>query len=220
MKFEPARLAVTLLGDRLSGAVIRRNRVEAFVVEAENPAAALRAELDARGVTARSVALGLARAAVTVKPIELPPVVGETREMVRFELERHLPFPADDAPFDFLPLQPEAGPGQPAQARRVLIAAADRRVVDAALRLAEDAKLRPVSVTVAAHELLALAQPERNQRVAWVHRTGDTADLLLARGGDIVGSRSVPAAEPAALAAEIGRSFAVARWRGCDAVWV
>ncbi len=220
MRFEPARLAVALLGDRLSGAVIRRNRVETFVIDAENPAAALRAELDARGVTARSVALGLARALVTVKPIELPPVVGETREMVRFELERHLPFPADDAPFDFLPLQPEGGPGQPAQAKRVLIAAADRRVVDAALRLAEDAKLRPVSVTVAAHDLLALAQPEGNQRVVWVHRTGDTADLLLAQGGDLVGSRSVPAEDPVALAAEIGRTFTLARWRGCDAVWV
>ncbi len=220
MRFEPARLAVALLGDRLSGAVIRRDRVKTFVIDAENPAAALRAELDASGVTTRSVALGLARGSVTVKPIELPPVVGETRDMVRFELERHLPFAADDALFDFLPLAPEGEPGQPAEAKRVLIAAADHRVVDAALRLAEDANLRPVSVTVAAHELLALAQPERNQRLAWVHRTGDTADLLLARGGLLVGSRSLPAEDPAALAAEVGRSFALARWRGCDAIWV
>jgi Tfp pilus assembly protein PilN len=220
MKFASPRLAVVLLGDRLCGAVVQQNRMDAFVIQSESPAAALRAELDARGVAPRSVALGLARAAVTVKPIELPLVGGQTRDMVRFELERHLPFPAEDAPFDFLALEPEGEPGQPSETRRVLIAAADRRVVDAALRLAEDAKLRPVSITVAAHDLLALARPERGQRVAWVHRAGDTADVLLARGDALVGSRSVPAADPGALATEIRRSFAVARWRGCDAVWV
>ncbi len=220
MTFAPGRLAVVLLGDRLIGAVLQHNRVDTFVVESEDPASALRAELDSRGVGARTVALGLARAAVTVKPIELPPVNGETRDMVRFELERHLPFPAEDAPFDFLPIAPEGEPGQPAEAKRVLIAAADRRVLDAALRLAEDAKLRPVSVTVAAHDLLALVTTDRRQRVAWVHRVGATADLLLVRGGELVFSRNVPLTDPATLAAELRRSFAAARWRDCHAVWV
>src|SRR2546425_13304008 len=107
LRFGPLRLAVVLLGDRLSVAAIQQTRVDTFVIEAENPAEALRAELDARGLAPRSVALGLARTAVAVKPIDLPPVVGEMREMVRFELDRHLPFPADDAPFDFLTLRSE-----------------------------------------------------------------------------------------------------------------
>ncbi len=220
MKWAPARLAVVVLGDRLIGAVIQQNRVDTFVVQAENPAAALRAELDSRGVSARSVALGLARASVTVKPIELPPAPGQVHDMVRFELERHLPFPADDAPYDFLPLPLDGEPGQPTDAKRVLVAAADRRIVDAALRLAEEAKLRPVSVTVAAHDLLALVRPEPRQRVVWVHRAGDTADLLLLSGADLVGSRTVSAADATTLAGEVRRSFTVARWRGCDAVWV
>src|SRR3989441_1163912 len=156
MRLGPVRLAVVLLGDRLSGAVVQQNRVDTFVIDAETPAAALRAELDARGLAPRSVSVGLARTVVVVKPIDLPPVVGKLREMVRFELDRHLPFPADDAPFDFLPLPPDGEVGQPtSETKRVLIAAADRRVVDTALRLAEEAKLRPVSITVAAHDLLA-----------------------------------------------------------------
>ena len=40
MRFAPARLAVVLLGDRLYGAVIQRNRVDTFVIETDNPAAA------------------------------------------------------------------------------------------------------------------------------------------------------------------------------------
>src|SRR2546426_9846618 len=67
LRFGPLRLAVVLLGDRLSGAAIQQTRVDTFVIEAENPGEALRAELDARGLAPRSVALGLARTAVAVK---------------------------------------------------------------------------------------------------------------------------------------------------------
>src|SRR5437667_1687865 len=221
LRFGPLRLAVVLLGDRLSGAAIQQTRVDTLVSEAENPGEALRAELDARGLAPRSVALGLARTVVAVKPIDLPPVVGEMREMVRFELDRHLPFPADDAPFDFLTLPPDGEPGEPAsETKRVLIAAADRRVVETAVRLAEEAKLRPVSITVAAHDLLALVKTVRRERVAWIHRCGDTADLLLLNGGTPVLSRNVPAADGAEPAPGAPRSLAVARWRACDAVWV
>src|SRR6266545_4295478 len=137
LKFATLRLAVVMLGDRLSVAAIQRDRQETFTIDAENAGAALRAELDARGLAARKVAIGLARSAVTVKPIELPAVAGQTREMVKFELERHLPIPADDAAFDFVPLPTEAEPESAAsEGKRVLIVAADRRVVDAALRFA------------------------------------------------------------------------------------
>ena len=159
------------------------------------------------------MAIGLARATVTVKPIDLPPVAGELRDMVRFELERHLPFPADDAAFDFAPLPPEADPGA-AEVKRVLITAADRRVVDAALKFAEDAKLRPVSLTAATHDLPALVRADPQQRVAWIHRANNRADLLLLRGSTIVLSRSIPA-DDAQLASEVRRSFTVARWKSC-----
>jgi Tfp pilus assembly protein PilN len=205
------------MGDRLLVAAIRRGRVETFAVEAEQPAQALRAELDQRQLGLRTVAIGLPRAAVTVKPIELPEVEGDVRQMVRFELDRHLPFPSEDAPFDVLPLPAEdQAPG----ARQVLVAAADRRVVDGAIRIADDARLRPVSVTVAAHNLLALVAPRRGERAVWIHHVGRNAELLLLRGRQLVLSRSVEGLDAAGLAQEIRRSLGVARWRGCDAVWV
>jgi Tfp pilus assembly protein PilN len=220
-KFAPLRLAVVMLGDRLGVAAIDRDRLETFTIEAENPGAALRAELDARSLAARTVAIGLSRATVTVKPIELPAVTGATQDMVKFELERHLPIPADDAAFDFVPLPPdpevEAAPGEGA---RVLIAAADRRLIDSALRLAEEAKLRPVSITVAAHDLLALVEIDRQQRIVWLHRIGDTAELLLLHDAMVVFSRSFNAPDDATLLAETRRSLAGARWRSCDAIWV
>jgi Tfp pilus assembly protein PilN len=212
----PPRLGLFLHGDRATVAVLHRARAEVFVVEAADLAAALRAELDQRQLRARGAAVGLARAATTVKPVELPPVAGELRDMVRFELERHLPTGADDAAFDFLPL-PAVGPGD---SRRVLLAAVDRRIFERALRLLDEARLRPLSVTVAAHDLLALVSPPGDGRTVWVHRTGSLADLLFLGGRRLLLSRSVPAEESEGLADEIQRSFPVLHWRDCDSVWV
>jgi len=211
--------AVVLLGDRLAVALIDGDAVRAFMIEAEEPAVALRAELDALGASTRDVALGLGRALVSVKPIELPAVTGDVRDMVRFDLDRHLPFSSEDAAFDFAPLpaDPEAAQGAP-PARRVLVVAADRRVFDSALKLTEG--LRPVSLTVAPHDLTALASPERGHRVVWVHRALGAADLLFLVGSSVALSRNVPGGDDAVVADEVRKSLIAARWRSCDAVWV
>src|SRR2546428_11475345 len=219
-KLSPLRLAVVMLGDQLGVAAIQRDRVETFTIDAENPGAGLRGEPAAGALRAPRVAIGLMRSAVTVKPIELPAVAGGPQDMVRFELERHLPIPADDAAFGFVPLPADADAEGASEGRRLLIAAADRRLIDAGLRLAEEAKLRPVSITVAAHDLLALVETDRQQRVAWLHRSGDTADLLLLPGSMVVFSRSFTAADDATLNTETRRSFVGARWRTCNAIWV
>src|SRR5918996_1366599 len=100
MRFAQARLGVVLLNDRLG--------VVAFGVATDNPAAALREELTNLGLTPRTVALALSRSAVFVRPMELPAVGGDMREMVRLNLEGHVPFAAEDTAFDFLPLPAEA----------------------------------------------------------------------------------------------------------------
>jgi Tfp pilus assembly protein PilN len=213
---ERIRLGILVLADRLVVAAIQGRRVETFVVEAENQAAALRAELDQRRIGARRADLGLPRTAVTVKPIELPAVDGELDQMVRFELERHLPFSTDDAAFDFLPL-PARGP---AAARQVVIAAAERRVVDGAVRVAEEARLRPVSLTVAAHNLLGLVAARRRSTTVWLHVVGSDVDVLFLAGPVLAFSRHLAAPDPASLQAELQRCLALLRWRGADQVWV
>jgi len=189
-------------------------------VDAEQPAEALRAEIESRRIDTRAVAVGLSRASVSVKPIELPTVGGEMRDMVRFELDRHLPFPAEDAPFDFVPLPTTTAPGAAAAPAQVLVLAADRRVVDSALRIVQEANLRPRSVTVAAHDLAYLVRPTQPQHVVWLHRAGDATDLLFLVGRRLVLSRRVNSIDDGVVTDEIRRSFAVARWRNCDAVWV
>jgi Tfp pilus assembly protein PilN len=141
-------------------------------------------------------------------------------DMVRFELERHLPYASEDASFDFLPL-PAEGPGQGGTTpRRVVIAAADRRVIDGALRVAEEAKLRPLSLTVAAHNLPALVARSRRDKVLWIHRNGDAVEMLFLAGGAITTSRYLPSADEPRLMAEAQLTFGITRWTGCDAVWL
>jgi Tfp pilus assembly protein PilN len=212
------RLALVVAGNRLVVAAIQGRRAQTFVVESEQPAVALRAELDARKLTRRSVSFGLARSAVTVKPLDFPVLGGDLRQMVRFALDRHMPFPADDAAFDFLPLPADAS--LPGETRRVLVAAADRRAVEGVLRIAEEARLRPISVTVASHDLLGLVRVDRAQRVAWIHRSPLGTDLLFLAGGQLALSRTVAASGDRELAAEIERSYTVLRWSACDALWV
>jgi Tfp pilus assembly protein PilN len=219
--FPTTKLAIILAGNRLIVAAVRRRRAETFVVEAaEQPVAALRAELDARKLAPRAVALGLPRAAVTVKPIDFPLVSGNMREMVRFELERHVPFPADDAAFDFTLVPTNSNGLAPPGTRRVLVAGADRRVVESALRIADEAKLRATSVTVASHDLLSLVKLERKSRTVWVHKSSLGVDLLFVANAQLVMSRSLPGSSDDEIASEIRQSLTVLRWRTCDAIWL
>ena len=212
------RLGLVLLSDRVAAAVTRGGRViDTFsIVDAEHPAETLRAEIESRGLRPRDANLGLQRNFVVVKALDLPRVVnGDVGQMVQFELERHVPFPAADAAFDFT-LLPTAGDGQ-----RVLVVASERRTVERALQVLGEVKLRPTSLTVAAHDLVSLLpRRPRGARAVWVHRVGDQADLLLIDGNTLLASRSVAAADPATLAAEIRGSLAMLRWTECDALWV
>jgi Tfp pilus assembly protein PilN len=133
-----------------------------------------------------------------------------------FELERHVPFPAEDACFDF---------DRRARARdgriETLVVATERQTVDRALRLLEEAHLRPVSLTVAAHDLIALlGRRPRAGRAAWLHRAGEEVSLLLLEGSRLRLSRSLPWTEAESLADEIRKSLALLRWKDLGALWV
>jgi Tfp pilus assembly protein PilN len=212
------RLGIVLLSDRVAVAVARAGRLEDTfsIVNAEQPAEALRAELETRGLRPRTARLGLARSFVVVKALELP-VSGDSdlRQMMQFELERHIPFPADEAAFDFALLHPGSG-GQ-----RVFVAATERRTVERALSVLQEIRARPAWISVAGHDLVAfLGRRPRGERAVWIHCVGENADVLMLEDGALVASRSVVASDAGALAAEIRGSLLMLRWTECDAVWL
>lgn len=215
----PGRIGLFLDNGRLTVVgMAGRDQVEHFVVEdAEDPAATLAAELRARGLTARNIRVGLDRRLVVVKAIELPRAAGgDIGAMVGFDLERHVPFPAEGVRFDWVEL-----PSHDDEPHHVLFVAAERRTIDLPLGLLTAAHRRPASVVVACHELPALlGREEPAPRAVWAHRTGDATDLLFLDGRRVLMSRRVTAGTAEDLAREIRRSLGLVRWIDCEAVWL
>lgn len=212
-------LGVVLRDTRIAVVAVVRGRLShVFTLEAqENPAAVLRAELDARRIKAGRAWVGLQRRLATVKALELPPVVGGSlAQMVAFELERHLPFPPEEATFDFLPLpSPRRAP------QLALLVACERRTVDRALRLLEEARLAPRAITVACHDLVSLVgRRPKTERVVWIHLVGDEAELLFLEGPHLYLSRSIPAQDEGALTNEIAKSLLLLKWDEAGGFWV
>jgi Tfp pilus assembly protein PilN len=205
-------------GDVVVTAVRGPGRLEQFrLAPDETVAARLAAELDTRGLGRERVRVGLDRSLAIVKTLELPRTSGGSlRPMVAFELERHVPFSAQDMRFDCVPVG-----GAPRAVRRVLVMAAEGRTVDGALRLLDTLKRPPQAVTAACHDLPALLSRRRaGGRVVWVHRHGAHTDLLCLDEGVVRQSRSVPTGSDADLTAEIARSLPLVAWKECDAIWI
>ncbi|HKC07932.1 MAG TPA: PilN domain-containing protein [Methylomirabilota bacterium] len=214
-----ARIGLVVDNGRLTVVGIAgRDQVEHFVVEdAEDPAATLAAELQARGLTGRHLRVGLDRRLAVVKAIELPRAAGgDIGAMIGFELERHVPFPAESVRFDWMELP--SGPDEP---HHVLIVAAERRTVERPLGLLAAAHRRPAAVVIACHELPALLGREApTSRAVWAHRHGEATDLLFLDGRRLLMSRRVTTGTTDDLAREIRRSLPMLRWSDCEAVWL
>ena len=215
----PGRIGLFLDNGRLTVVgMAGRDEVEHFIVEeAEDPAATLAAELQARGLTARHIRVGLDRRLAVVKAIELPRAAGgDIGAMIGFDLERHVPFPAEGVRFDWVEL-----PSEPDEPYHVLIVAAERRTVERPLGLLAAAHRRPAGVVVACHALPALLGREAPAlRAVWAHRNGEATDLLFLDERRLLMSRRVTAGTTEDLAREIRRSLAMVRWSDCEAVWL
>jgi hypothetical protein len=104
----------------------------------ENAGALIAAELDTRGYKRRRLRLGLDRSLAVVKILELPrSETVDMGQMIRFELERHVPFPPEDIACDW-----SANPTRSGGPLRVLVAACEPRRLDLALRMTREARRR------------------------------------------------------------------------------
>jgi len=195
-----------------------REKVECVAFDAaENLGALVAQELDSRGYKRRRLRVGLDRSLAVVKVLELPRTEGgNLGEMVRFELDRHVPFPAEDIACDW-----RLNPGRADGPFRVLVGACDSRRVDQALGLVRETRRRPATLSIACHDLCGLLPRKiETKRAAWAHRHDGRTDLVFLGRGVVRLSRSVPAETPLELVREIQRSMALVQWRDCEVLWI
>jgi Tfp pilus assembly protein PilN len=183
----------------------------------DNAGALIAAELDSRGYKRRRLRVGLDRALAVVKILELPrSEAGDIGQMVRFELERHVPFPPEHIACDW-----SASPTRSGGPLRVLAAACEPRRLEQALRLTGEARRRPLALSVASHDLRALLpRTIEPMRVIWAHRHDGRTDLVFLGRGTVRLSRVIPAQTPQELVREIQRSLTLLQWRDCAALWI
>lgn len=199
-------LGLELHDEVICGVVVRRGplggRVEtAFTVPVgETAAETLRAKLRELRVRTRQVHVALPRRWAIVKPLDLPPVQGgDLARLVGFELERHLPFPAEEAVYDFQVLD-----ARPGSATRVLLVAVERRTMERIQRLLKEAGLVPRLVDLGLHSLATVNG--RAAHGAHLHLRPEEGELAIVRRGRLLLSRAFPL--PRGDAPERGRVLA------------
>ena len=195
-----------------------RGPVECFRFDAdENAGPLIATELERRGFKRRRLRVGLDRNLAVVKILELPRSEStDLSQMVRFELERHVPFPPEDIACDW-----SSNPGRTNGPLRVLVAACEPRRLDHAVRLVSESRRRPLALSVACHDLRSLLpRTIAPMRVVWAHRHDGRTDLVFLGRGTVRRSRVIPAETPQELVREIQRSIGLLQWRDCAALWI
>ena len=214
------RAGLYLRDDRLTVVVAsgRRGNIQCFAVEpGELPGTGLKTELETRQLRLRGMRVGLARALLAVKILELPRTSGsQLPAMVAYELERHVPFPPEDMRFDFALL-----PSDVKAPMRILVGACERRTMDGVLRLLEETRLKPAALTAACHDLPALLRRRHGApHAVWAHRARGATDLVCLNQRRLELSRTVPVKDGNELANEIIATLRLLGWKECDAVWI
>ncbi|HSV74028.1 MAG TPA: type IV pilus assembly protein PilM [Chthonomonadales bacterium] len=167
------------------------------------------------GVSARtSVSSVSGQGALVVRVIEVPRMAdGELAEAMKWEVERHVPFAANEVIMDFQRIErPDADPA--AQNMEVLLAVAQQDMIDRHVEMLFAAGLKPVAIDVeplaAARSLIELAPNAYGTKTTVIVNIGaSNTDIGIYRDGILAFPRTLPLAGDAlnrAIAAQLGIS--------------
>jgi type IV pilus assembly protein PilM len=111
---------------------------------------ALKALLQQSGIkTTKSISAAAGAAAVVVRVIELPKMTAaELRETMKWEVERHIPFPANDVEMSFQKIDDPIADADPARNMEVLLAVAQRDMITSHIETLKVAGLAPTIIDV------------------------------------------------------------------------
>lgn len=158
------------------------------VVDVDTVAAALKQLWNSARFTTKKVVLGVANQRVIVRQVDLPWLPpAEMRTSLPFQVQDYIPIPVDQAVLDFHPLEEftnEAG----GRMLRMLLVAADRDMVNGALRAVQQAGLTPAMVDLTPFALLRslTAQGVRGDDAeadAYVNVGASITNIVVHQGG-------------------------------------
>ncbi|MHB9109727.1 MAG: type IV pilus assembly protein PilM [Armatimonadota bacterium] len=178
---------------------------------------ALKSLMAANKFRTRKVVISISgQSSVVVRPIDLPKMsLKELTDTMRFEVERHIPFTADEVVMDYAPIiDPDDLPEEETN-MKVLLAVAQEELIKSYLKVISVAGLQPVALDV---EILASMRAliDIHQRTGQLDNTlalvsigAVSTDISIINQGNLIFTRSVPIAGDSltdAIADQLGRS--------------
>jgi type IV pilus assembly protein PilM len=171
-----------------------------MVVDPQQLGAALKRLLKESGVTVKdSVSSVSGQGALVVRVIEVPKMSdSELAETMRYEVERHVPFAANEVIMDYQPiLRPDAPPDAPNM--EVLLAVAQQDMIDRHVQMLLAAGLKPKAIDVeplAANRCLVELGPNPygERTVVIVNIGASSTDIGVFRNGILAFPRVLPMA--------------------------
>src|SRR5947209_4972103 len=208
----PGRGGVTVraLGMAPTPAMAMENNI---VIDAQLLGQAVKKLLKEAGIgTSSSVSSVSGQSALVVRVIEVPKMSdAELAETMRWEVERHVPFAANEVIMDFQPIdRPDTPPD--AQNMEILLAVAQQDMIDRHVEMLFAAGLKPVAIDVeplaASRALVELGpDPTATRTVAIINVGANNTDIGIFRDGLLAFPRTLPLAGETitrAIAAQMG----------------
>jgi len=154
-----------------------------MVLDRSAAAAAVGALLRGAGIRRRRVIASVSGQNVLARILRLPPIPeDEVKEAVRWEAERHLPFPVEEAVLDAQVVREVTEDGQ--RQLEVLLAAAPEALVLTYVETLEAAGLAVEALEVSALAMVrALGRPGMTGTVAMVNLGASTSEVAIVRDG-------------------------------------
>lgn len=172
------------------------------IADAKALGAAIKALLNKSGISAkRSISAATGAASVVVRVIEVPRMSpAELAETMKWEVERHIPFAANDVEMSYQAIEePGVAPDPNNPNMEVLLAVAQRDMVSAHVETLQAAGLNPIAIDV---EPLAVGRAlveldsngMRGKNVVIVNIGASQTDVSIFKGGLLRFPRAVPLA--------------------------
>ncbi|MCL5982103.1 MAG: type IV pilus assembly protein PilM [Firmicutes bacterium] len=220
-----ALLKVVLLertrdGDEVVAAAVRETPAGAIVggrvLQPEAVSESLRELLKSAQVTHKKCFLALGKQSVILRTVQLPVMPErELREAVRWEAEKHLQFPLEEAVVDYTGVREIKS--EDGNKLELYLAAVQKEVVHGYLEAAAAAGLNPVAVDVETFALFRLllylggpaAENDARHASLLLDAGEEASGILIAEGGRLVFQRVVSLsqeADPGDLSREVQRS--------------
>ncbi|MCE5315704.1 MAG: type IV pilus assembly protein PilM [Armatimonadota bacterium] len=179
-------IAITALGMARIPEGVVENEV---IVDPKALGSAIKALLVENGIkTKKSVSSVAGQSRVVVRVIEVPKMSGkELAETIKWEVERHVPFPPNEIVMDYQPVErPSADPN--AQNMEVLLAVAQQELIDSHVQALAAAGLKPMAIDIeslAASRALVETSTSgaKNEVVAIVNIGANNTDLGIFENG-------------------------------------